>query len=56
MIAGTRASQLAEARGSGDAMEIWPDAALALALPDALLIEELSPIYGRPPDAKLPGQ
>ena len=31
-------------------------AALALALPDALLIEELSPIYGRPPDAKLPGQ
>ena len=56
VIAGTRASQLAEARGSGDALEIWPDAALALALPDALLIEELSPIYGRPPDAKLPGQ
>ena len=54
VIAGTRAIALAEVRGSGDAMEIWPDAALALTIPDALLIADLSPIYGRPPDAKLP--
>ncbi|HAN88496.1 MAG TPA: tRNA (adenosine(37)-N6)-threonylcarbamoyltransferase complex dimerization subunit type 1 TsaB, partial [Erythrobacter sp.] len=27
----------------------------ALALPDALLTDNLAPLYGRPPDAKLPG-
>ncbi len=56
VIAGTRATALVELRKSGEAMEAWPDAAFALMLPDELLIEELAPIYGRPPDAKLPGQ
>lgn len=53
-VAGSQAAALVEQRGSGRALAILPDARLAIALPDALLTAELSPIYGRGPDAKLP--
>lgn len=54
-VAGTQAEALVTMRGSGTALATWPDArALPLLLQDAWR-EDLSPIYGRAPDAKLPG-
>jgi tRNA threonylcarbamoyl adenosine modification protein YeaZ len=53
-VAGSQAAALVERRGSGRALAILPDARLAIALPETLLTTELSPIYGRGPDAKLP--
>ena len=55
VLAGTRAAELAELAGAQPGDITLPDASRALALPDALLTESLSPLYGRPPDAKLPG-
>ncbi|MBU1606329.1 MAG: tRNA (adenosine(37)-N6)-threonylcarbamoyltransferase complex dimerization subunit type 1 TsaB [Alphaproteobacteria bacterium] len=54
LVAGSRAEDLVALRGSGQAFEILPDARFASALPAALLSDRLAPIYGRPPDAKLP--
>ncbi len=55
-IAGNRAHALADLfDGDKQAIDILPEAADALLLPEALLTTELSPIYGRAPDAKLPG-
>jgi tRNA threonylcarbamoyl adenosine modification protein YeaZ len=54
IVAGSQAKALVERRGSGRALAILPDARHAIALPGALLTAELSPIYGRGPDAKLP--
>jgi tRNA threonylcarbamoyl adenosine modification protein YeaZ len=51
-VAGTRASELVDKRGSGLALDLLPDARFARALPAALLTDRLAPIYGRPPDAK----
>lgn len=55
-VAGSRAQELVSARGSGEPVPVLPDARHALALPDTLLTRSLAPIYGRPPDAKLPGR
>ncbi len=56
LVAGNRAVQLAALPGS-DAQphELLPDARATLALPPVLLSEDLTPIYGRAPDARLPG-
>ncbi len=55
LIAGSKAAALGElAQIEPSAVEL-PDARHALALPDALLTDNLAPLYGRPPDAKLPG-
>lgn len=54
VVAGSKASELVAHRGFGRALEILPDAASANLLPTTLLTENVSPIYGRPPDAKLP--
>jgi len=55
VIAGSQAEALVAARGFGKAVSILPDARdLALVGEDALL-GRLDPIYGRGPDAKLPG-
>lgn len=53
-VTGSKAEALVGERGSGEALENLPDARFALAIPDALLTDRLAPIYGRPPDAKLP--
>jgi tRNA threonylcarbamoyladenosine biosynthesis protein TsaB len=55
LVAGTQAGALVEQRGSGHALELWPDARKFPLVPAALLTGDLSPIYGRPPDARLPG-
>ena len=57
VVAGNRAAQLAEGLdGPRRALDILPDARGVAWLSDRLLTEQLSPIYGRPPDAKLPGK
>ena len=43
------------ARGSGTVREAYPRAADVLLLPAALAALPPRPIYGRAPDAKLPG-
>ncbi|MFZ9394915.1 MAG: tRNA (adenosine(37)-N6)-threonylcarbamoyltransferase complex dimerization subunit type 1 TsaB [Erythrobacter sp.] len=55
-IAGNRAAQLAELVGSGRAaIELLPDARGAVLLAPELLTGTIAPIYGRGPDARLPG-
>lgn len=51
-VMGPAAETLIDARGSGEAMESYPDAANALHLPEALRSLPVKPLYGRPPDAK----
>lgn len=51
-VAGSGAAQLVAARGFGEALEAWPEAARVLALPEALRTLEPRPLYVRPPDAK----
>ena len=55
ILAGSKAEELGERLQVDPAPVRLPDARHALALPDILLRETLSPLYGRPPDAKLPG-
>lgn len=56
LVVGNRAAALAELLGSGtDARELLPDASLLMQIHPSLLTQALSPIYGRGPDAKLPG-
>ena len=55
ILAGSKAEELGERLQVDPAPVRLPDARHALALPDSLLRETLSPLYGRPPDAKLPG-
>lgn len=55
LVAGTQAEALVAARGHGRALPLWPDArALALLSPDVLQ-REIALVYGRGPDARLPG-
>jgi tRNA threonylcarbamoyl adenosine modification protein YeaZ len=51
-VAGSGASALVAARGSGEAIEALPRAAFARLLPAALRSLSPRPIYGRAPDAK----
>lgn len=51
VVAGSQARAL----GSGIALDILPDARCFDLLPASLLTTDLAPIYGRPPDARLPG-
>ena len=56
VIAGNRAAALAELLdGDREILDILPDAREVLRLDPAHLTSALSPIYGRGPDAKLPG-
>ncbi|MXO90692.1 tRNA (adenosine(37)-N6)-threonylcarbamoyltransferase complex dimerization subunit type 1 TsaB [Pontixanthobacter aquaemixtae] len=54
LVAGSQAEAFVEERGGGTALQILPDAQHVLALPEAVLSANTSPIYGRAPDAKLP--
>ena len=56
VIAGSKAVELAgDDAGGANALDLLPDARHALMVPAALLTADLSPIYGRGPDARLPG-
>ena len=54
LVVGSGADQLVAARGWGEARELWPSAANALALPEALRSLAPKPIYARAPDARVP--
>jgi tRNA threonylcarbamoyladenosine biosynthesis protein TsaB len=55
IVVGSRAAAFVERRGWGQAFAVLPNAAQAWQLPGELLTSKLSPIYGRAPDARLPG-
>jgi hypothetical protein len=53
--AGSKASELQRWDGPGmTTLDILPDARSFHLLPPTLLTADLAPIYGRPPDARLP--
>lgn len=54
-VAGSQAAALVKLRGFGEAIDILPDARSFALLPDDALLSHPSPLYGRPPDARLPG-
>jgi len=54
IVVGSRAKEFIALRGSGRAHEILPDAQYANGIGGSLLTSKLVPIYGRPPDARLP--
>jgi len=53
VVAGSQATALG-AEGDGSTIELLPDARFLPLLPEALLTKDLAPLYGRPPDARLP--
>ena len=53
VIAGSQAAAMTTANRT--TLDLLPDARFALAVPEALLTGTISPIYGRAPDARLPG-
>lgn len=55
VVAGNQAEALVALRGSGTALPFLPDARAFALLPEDALSERLDPIYGRGPDARLPG-
>lgn len=54
-VTGSQAEALVAQRGHGTALPLLPDARHALALKPAVLTGDLTPDYGRAPDARLPG-
>jgi tRNA threonylcarbamoyl adenosine modification protein YeaZ len=54
LVVGSGAKPLVEARGRGEARELWPSAANALRLPASLRTLAPKPIYARAPDARVP--
>ncbi|WP_374530693.1 tRNA (adenosine(37)-N6)-threonylcarbamoyltransferase complex dimerization subunit type 1 TsaB [Novosphingobium sp.] len=55
LVAGSQAEALVAARGSGEALPIWSDARCFDQLGAVALTPDVQPLYGRAPDAKLPG-
>lgn len=55
LVAGSQAEALVAARGYGTALPCWPDARSFALLPAEALSGDVSPLYGRAPDARLPG-
>lgn len=56
LVAGSQAEALIGLRGFGKALALWPDARSFALLPPAALTADVAPLYGRAPDARLPGQ
>ena len=56
LLAGNMAEHIQQLRGQGNAINVLPNAQFALELPQELLTAELSPTYGRAPDAKIPSE
>lgn len=52
LVAGSQADALVARRNHGEALPLLPDARFALTVPAALAGPDLSPDYGRPPDAR----
>ena len=55
LVAGSQAEALVARRGFGQALPLWPDARALMLLGQAHLTTDLAPLYGRAPDARLPG-
>jgi tRNA threonylcarbamoyladenosine biosynthesis protein TsaB len=55
LVAGSQAEALVSARGAGDALPLWPDARSFPLLRETALLDDIHPLYGRAPDARLPG-
>ena len=55
LVAGSQAEALVAARGNGTALPLWPDARAFPLLAPEVLSTEVHPLYGRAPDARLPG-
>jgi tRNA threonylcarbamoyl adenosine modification protein YeaZ len=55
LVAGSQAETLVARRGSGAALALWPDARAVHLLAADAFTTALAPIYGRAPDARLPG-
>ncbi|PZQ56162.1 MAG: tRNA (adenosine(37)-N6)-threonylcarbamoyltransferase complex dimerization subunit type 1 TsaB [Novosphingobium pentaromativorans] len=55
VVAGTQAEALVGLRTGGTALALWPDARAFPLLPQAALSADTRPLYGRAPDARLPG-
>lgn len=54
LVVGSGAKALVEARGWGEARELWPSASNALRLPESLRSLAPKPVYARAPDARVP--
>ena len=54
LVVGSGAPRLVDARGWGEARELWPSCAHALRLPHKLRTLAPKPVYARAPDALLP--
>src|SRR4051812_20808772 len=54
LVVGSGARPLVDARGWGEARELWPSAANALLLPESLRTLPPKPVYARAPDARVP--
>ena len=52
LVVGTGAAALVEARGTGEALALFPMASRALMLPELLRLLDCKPIYIRAPDAR----
>ncbi len=55
LVTGSQAEALVARRGFGTALPLWPDARALPCLAAEHLTGDLAPLYGRAPDAKLPG-
>lgn len=55
LVAGSQAEALIAARGRGEALALWPDASSLGLLAPAHLTADPHPLYGRAPDARMPG-
>ena len=56
VLAGSKAEDLALQAGAAPPTVALPDARSALKVPTSLLSDSIAPLYGRAPDAKLPGR
>lgn len=54
LVVGTQSEAFTELRGSGTAIVTTADARKVLSIPRELFSDDISPLYGRAPDAKLP--
>jgi tRNA threonylcarbamoyladenosine biosynthesis protein TsaB len=54
LVVGSGASKLVDARGWGEARELWPSAANSMKLPERLRNLAPKPVYARAPDARVP--
>ena len=54
LVVGSGARQLVDARGWGEARELWPSAANVMRLPQSLRSLRPRPVYARAPDARVP--